>query len=66
MCFEYEDVKTNIISRSNLLCHPNQFKKIFISPDRTKFEQEKHAKLVNELKDSKTKGETNLIIRNAV
>ena len=64
VCFEHEDDKTTVISRSNLLRQHDQYKRVFIAPDRTKFEREKHAKLVNELKERKTKGETNLIIRN--
>ena len=64
VCFAHEDVKTTVISRSNLLRHHDKFERVFIAPDRTKFEREKHAKLVNELRERKTKGETNLIIRN--
>ena len=64
VCFEHEDDKITVISRSNLLRHHDQYKGVFLAPDRTKFEREKHAKLVNELKERKTKGETNLIIRN--
>ena len=44
--------------------HHDQFERVFIAPDQTKFEQEKHVKLVNELRERKAKGETNLIIRN--
>ena len=64
VCFEHEDDKITVISRSNLLRQHDQYKRVFLAPDRTKFEREKHAKLVNELKERKTKGETNLIIRN--
>ena len=42
----------------------NQFERVFIASDRTKFEWEKHVKLVNELKERKAKRETNLIIIN--
>ena len=52
------------ISYSNLLHRHDQFERVFIAPDRTKLEQEEHANLVNELRERKTKGETNLIIRN--
>jgi len=37
---------------------------VFIAPDRTKFEREKHRKLVSELRSRRSKGETNLVIRN--
>ena len=45
-----------LFSHSNLGCHHNQFEKVFIAPYWTKFEQEKHVKLVNELKERKAKG----------
>ena len=64
VCFTHKDEKTTVISRSNLLHRHDKFKRVFIAPDQTKFEREKHAKLVNELRERKTKGETNLIIRN--
>ena len=50
--FENEDDKTTVISHSNLLRRYDQFDRVFISSDRTKFEREKHTKLVNELTDS--------------
>jgi len=64
VCFEEEDDKSNVISHSNWLCRHDQYKRVFIAPDRTKFEREKYTKLVNELKERKARGETNLIIRN--
>ena len=59
MCFAHEDDKTTVISYSNLLHRHDQFERVFIAPDRTKFEWEKHVKLVNELRERKAKGETN-------
>ena len=64
MCFAHEDDKTTVISHSNLLRRHDQFERVFIASDQTKFEREKHVKLVNELRERKAKGETNLIIRN--
>ena len=64
VCFEQEDDKSTVISHSNWLCRHDQYKRVFIAPDRTKFERDKHVKLVNELKERKAKGETSLIIRN--
>ena len=37
---------------------------IYIAPDRTKLERAKHKKLVEELKERRSKGETSLVIRN--
>ena len=64
MSFAHEDYKTTVISHSNLLRRHDLFERIFIAPDQTKFEQEKHAKLLDELRERKAKGESNLIIRN--
>ena len=64
MCFAHEDDKMTVISHSNLLHHHSQFERVFTAPDQTKLELEKYVKLVNELKEGKAKGETNVIIRN--
>ena len=40
------------------------YRTVYFSPDRTKFESVKYRKLVDELKQRKQNGETNLIIRN--
>ena len=63
VCFahEFEDDKTTVIFHSNLLHRHNQYSLLSI---KAKFEWEKHAKLVNELKERKAKGEINLITRN--
>jgi len=37
---------------------------VFIAPDRTKLEQKKHKRLIAELKERRSEGEENLIIRN--
>ena len=62
--FEHYDVKVSILSHAHLLRHNDQYSDVFIVPDRTKFEREKHKKLVAELKERRTKGESGLIIRN--
>lgn len=62
--FEHEDDKVIILSRAYLLHRHDQYKRVFIAPDRTKFEREKHRKLVNELRQRQSQGETGLIIRN--
>ena len=53
-----------ILSRTHLLRHNDQYSDVFIAPDRTKFEREKHKKLVTELKERRSRGESGLIIRN--
>ena len=50
VCFECIDDKAIVVSRSYLLCHHDQFKKVFVVLDRTKIECEKHKRLVTELK----------------
>ena len=62
--FENYDNKVSILSRAYLLHHNDQYSDVFIVPDRTKFEREKHKKLVAELKERCTKGESDLITRN--
>ena len=49
-----------------MACKPNNYIIHYQvgNSNQTKFEWEKHAKLVNELKERKAKGVTNLIIRN--
>jgi len=58
------DVKASIVSRSHLLRQHDRYKSVFIVPDRTKLEREKHKRVVEELKRRRTNGEKGLIIRN--
>ena len=51
--FENMDDKAVVVSRSYLLHHNEQYKTVFIAPDRTKLEQEKHKRLIAELKERK-------------
>jgi len=55
-----------LLSHSYLLCHNTLYKNIYIAPDRTRFEREKHRKLVTELRDRCSKGETGLIHNGAI
>ena len=60
---EEPSTKKTLLKNVNLLHHHDQFERVFIASNQTKFEWEKHVKLINELKERKAKGETNLIIR---
>ena len=54
VCFESADDKASVVSRSYLLhCH-DQFKRVFIVPDRTVLEREKHQRLVIQLRERKS------------
>ena len=64
VCFECIDDKAIVVSRSYLLRHRDQYKKVFVVPDRTKIERDKHKRLVTELKKRKSQGETGLMIKN--
>ena len=64
LSLENEVDKLLLLSRSYLLRQNDSYKDVFIAPDRTKFEREKHKRLLLELKDRRSKGETNLILRN--
>jgi len=52
------------VSRSQFLRHHDQYKSVFIAPDRV--EQDKHKRTVEDLKRRHTNGKTGLIIRNGV
>ena len=66
LTIEELDDKNYLISYSHFLRHHEQYKSIFIAPDRTKLERIKHKKAVDELRQRRAKGETGLIIRNDV
>ena len=59
-----ESNKTFLLTNSSKLHQHDSYKSVYLSPDRTKFERLKYKKLVEELKERRSKGETNLIIRN--
>ena len=60
------DDKNYLISHSHFLRRHDQYKNIFIAPDRTKLERLKHKKAVDELRERRAKGESGLLIRNGV
>ena len=64
VCFTSEDSKLTVLSDAPCLRFHDNYKKVFIAPDMTKFERAKHKKLVDELKQRRQQGETNLIIKN--
>ena len=55
-----------ICSLTHFLKRHEQYNKVYLVPDRTRLECAKHKRVVDELKQRKVKGETNLIIRNGV
>ena len=66
MTIEELDDKNYLISHSHFLRHHEQYKIVFIVPDRTKLERIKHKKAVDELRQRCNKGETGLLIRNGI
>ena len=64
VCIDDASVRDSILYQSGKLRKHDQFKNVYIAPDRTKFEREKHQKLVAELKQRRSNGEQNLVIRN--
>ena len=50
VCFECIDNKAVVVSRSYLLCYHDQYKKVFVVPDRTKIERDEQKRLVTKLK----------------
>ena len=60
-----EDISL-LLLQSYLLRHNSQHSNVFVAPDRTKFEREKHKKLVEELKERRLQGAKDFVIRNGV
>ena len=60
MILEDFDDKNYLISHSHFLKKHDDFKNVFIAPDRSKLERIKHKKAVDELKQRRAKGETAL------
>ena len=61
---KHEIDKSFLLANSAKLRQHDSCKTVYFSPDRTKFECLKYKKLVEKLKQRKSKGETNLIICN--
>ena len=66
VCFTSEESKLAVLSNAPRLRFHDIYKKVFIAPDMTRFERAKHKKLVEELKQRRQQGETNLIIKNGL
>lgn len=66
LVLEDADDKQHILSHSHFLKRHEQYNKVYIVPDRTKLERAKHKRAVNELKERRSQGETDLIIRGGV
>ena len=64
LSLEHDEDKSLLLSCSHLIRRNDLYKNVFLAPDRTRFEREKHKKLVEELKERRSQGETNLTIRN--
>jgi len=56
--------KEFIVSHSHYLRRHSQYNNIYVSADMTKFQRDKHRKLVQELKQRRGRGEKNLTILN--
>ena len=63
-CFDDVSIRNRILFLSGKLRKFDQYKKTYTASDITKFERQKHLKLVEELKCRRSHGEQNLIIRN--
>ena len=61
VCFETAEDKNIVVLRSYLLHHHDQFQKVFVAPDRTQIEREKHKRLITELKKRRSEFEHGLI-----
>ena len=63
---KHDEDKSLLLSQSYLLRRNSQHSNVFMAPDRTKFEREKHKKLVEELKERRSQCAKDLVIRNGV
>ena len=63
---KHDEDKSLLLLQSYLLRRNSQHSNVFMAPDRTKFEREKHKKLVEELKERRSQGAKDLVIRNGV
>jgi len=59
-----EDTKMQVLAVAPRLRLSKQFPNVYISPDRTKVEQQQHKELVALLRQRREKGERNIVIRN--
>ena len=57
-------MKLAALAKAPQLHFHKKFNKVYVSADRTRFEMEKHRKLVEKLKRQRELGKRNLIIRN--
>ena len=57
-------IKDVFLSHAHLLWHNDHYNDVFIVPNKNKFERENHRKLVVELKERSSRGESGLIIQN--
>ena len=65
MTLKNVEIRNNILKLRNIYCkNGNEVKQIFVAPDRTLQEREIHKKLVTELKERKSNGENDIMIRN--
>lgn len=63
LTFSSESVVLRLLKKSKLLNRSKDFSGIFISRDRTPFQQKLHGSIRDELRDRKSKGETNIRIK---
>ena len=57
-------IKDLFLSHAHLLWHNDHYNDVFIVPNKNKFEWKNHRKLVVELKERSSRGESGLIIQN--
>ena len=68
LLISFDDVvaRGTFLSHPGKLCNFDQYKNVYLAPDRTKMDQEKHQKLVSELRHRRSNSEQNLAIHNCV
>ena len=64
--FKSVEIKNNMLKKTSKMNikHDNEVRPIYVAIDRTEKQREEHRKLVSELRERKSRGENDLIIRN--
>ena len=64
ICLDSQQDAVYIASHASYLRRHEEYNNIYIAPDMTKYQRQKHKQLVDELKHRRSNGENNLVIRN--
>ena len=64
--FAKEEERNHVLRRARLLSKYNDYKNVYLQPDRTPYELQQHSKLRQELKERRDSGEDVIIYKNQI